>query len=731
MKPTPNDNSTLTQKGIQDSVSFAISESGLPHLLDILRNSMYSDKILAVVREYSCNAVDAHVQSDQDDRAIVVGLPTRLKPELSIRDFGKGLNHEQIRSIYTQYGESTKRGTNDAIGMFGIGCKSAFAYSDSFWVKSYLNGQCYHYNAIIDPSKVGKCDLLGVSDTDEENGIEVVVPVKNDDIDTFHNTAKDFYRHFKVKPQIIGYQNFFEEESDPLLVGSDWQWTPNRSQYYHEGRPLAIMGNVAYRIDKKNIKNLPENLEDMFNDSLILEFEIGELSVAASREMLEYTDVTIKNIVDKLRRVKAEIITEVKDKFSKTDTFWEAKKLYGNLFSYASNYYTLSRIIKKIDWSGEEIDDDGFGLWELRHTPIKAFKYEKSRNTGKWRRVECNRITAEDNAKIYYNDLPNTRGLYARCSQQCDAGEKVYVINAPETYIDNEGKTQKGMQKFLQTTKIDCEIHKLSEVTLPKDFGKRNVSGTRSHTPTNPKNNLKVFKFVSDGSAGDTDGVSDYWKPVDVDLNEQTDAIYVEIDRYKVDGKDPDSYFGSLSRMKELGIEMPEVIYGVKKNTVGKLGEGWIKFIDVAFKNIVEFAQSRDMHSQAVDHANREQLRNAYEWISSEESHTNEILPHLEDDHPFVELNRAAIKARRNREPYALYQSIKGNLKTFGVDYNDLEKALPDAHAQGEDVNPYIIKAEKLIEQYPMLRFATVSGRYYSESLDVRKLKVLVGYLKG
>jgi hypothetical protein len=183
--------------------------------------------------------------------------------------------------------------------------------------------------------------------------------------------------------------------------------------------------------------------------------------------------------------------------------------------------------------------------------------------------------------------------------------------------------------------------------------------------------------------------------------------------------------------MKELGIEMPEVIYGVKKNTVGKLGEGWIKFIDVAFKNIVEFAQSRDMHSQAVDHANREQLRNAYDWISSEESHTNEILPHLEDDHPFVELNRAAIKARRNREPFALYQSIKGNLKTFGIDYNDLEKALPDAYAQGEDVNPYIIKAEKLIEQYPMLRFATVSGRYYSESLDVRKLKVLVGYLKG
>ena len=75
--------------------------------------------------------------------------------------------------------------------------------------------------------------------------------------------------------------------------------------------------------------------------------------------------------------------------------------------------------------------------------------------------------------------------------------------------------------------------------------------------------------------------------------------------------------------------------------------------------------------------------------------------------------------------------NIDSKTKTFGVDYNDLEKALPDAYAQGEDVNPYIIKAEKLIEQYPMLRFATVSGRYYSESLDVRKLKVLVGYLKG
>ena len=42
---------------------------------------------------------------------------------------------EDIHSIYSQYGESTKRGTNAQNGMLGLGCKSALTYTNQFTMK--------------------------------------------------------------------------------------------------------------------------------------------------------------------------------------------------------------------------------------------------------------------------------------------------------------------------------------------------------------------------------------------------------------------------------------------------------------------------------------------------------------------------------------------------------------------------------------------------------------------
>ena len=46
-------------------------------------------------------------------------------------------SREDIFDIYATYGESTKRFTNSQNGQLGLGCKSGFAYSNSFLVISY------------------------------------------------------------------------------------------------------------------------------------------------------------------------------------------------------------------------------------------------------------------------------------------------------------------------------------------------------------------------------------------------------------------------------------------------------------------------------------------------------------------------------------------------------------------------------------------------------------------
>ena len=76
-------------------------------LFKILRSQIYENKILAVVREYSCNALDAHIEAGVPDKPIEVTLPNNLNPYFTVRDFGKGLDDEGIFDIYATYGKST------------------------------------------------------------------------------------------------------------------------------------------------------------------------------------------------------------------------------------------------------------------------------------------------------------------------------------------------------------------------------------------------------------------------------------------------------------------------------------------------------------------------------------------------------------------------------------------------------------------------------------------------
>ena len=51
--------------GVMQQAGFGLSESleDQSHILSILRDRLYTNKVLAVLREYSANAWDAHVSS--------------------------------------------------------------------------------------------------------------------------------------------------------------------------------------------------------------------------------------------------------------------------------------------------------------------------------------------------------------------------------------------------------------------------------------------------------------------------------------------------------------------------------------------------------------------------------------------------------------------------------------------------------------------------------------------
>jgi hypothetical protein len=608
MKPNVNQTS-LESKGVQDSVKFGIKNTGLAHIFNVLRNQLYSDKITAVVREYSCNAVDAHVEQGIGDRPIEVTLPSKLKLEFKVRDFGPALNDEEIHDVYAFYGESTKRNTNEQTGMLGIGSKSAFAYGDNFVINSYIDGEKHIWNAFIDPSQVGQISKIGTEKTEEENGIEIVLPVKEDDTQEFVEKAEGLFRYFKVTPTIKGATQFEYSKKKVLFEGDNWVWyraEGDRWSYRHENA-MAVMGNIAYpfQYDDLNFSDeeRQEDLHNLVKGNLHLKCDIGELDISASREKLQFTDATRKTIIAKLRVVKDGIVSQAEKQFANSPSLWAAKQLLGDVRDYASGLYELRTLIEaNVKWRGKLIDSCGVS------TPkgVTSTLLKKPDRSGAVRyRFEdgWNQIQAEARVVIVENDLGNRRGIIGRLlGMAMEEKKKVHLIEF------EDAKARKAWLKV-----FDGEMLKLSELDkrpLSDFYG----SSTSSTTTTDSKHAKKLaspafeFDWSQQKSSGWSYKASDYWKAAKVDL-ENDEGVYVIIDKFKVEGQsgygnsEPRRIANFKKKFEKLGLNFPKNVYAWKiaKQEKPKAAKGWVELFDWMKQEIQNYLIKNNLEQKFVD----------------------------------------------------------------------------------------------------------------------------------
>lgn len=338
----------IESSGSLSNDHFGIDPENQSMILNILRSQLYSNKILAPIREYSCNGYDANVEAGTPDKPLRIKVPKMLDPVFSVRDFGPGLSENDIYKVYTKYGKSTKRGTNSAIGMLGIGSKSGFAYTDSFNITSFYKGEKLSFNAYLDESRLGKVVLLRKEPTTEPDGIEISFTVRTPDIRSFQEEAQLFFSTFEPRPEI----NI--SLPDPLhfdLKYKNWGLiNPNLGfhKYTKYSRVTARMGNICYPIQEEFLTDITSDIQALTKLPIFIEFEIGDLSINASREALEYTQSTRLSIYKKLKEIKQELAREYEATYlSKTKDVWSAinsllgaeAKLQTNslLKDYASN----------------------------------------------------------------------------------------------------------------------------------------------------------------------------------------------------------------------------------------------------------------------------------------------------------------------------------------------------------------------------------------------------------
>ena len=637
----------VIRKGVTKAVSFGIKQTGLAHILNVLRNQLYSDKVGAVVREYSANAVDANREAGKADTPIQVTLPSAFDPVFKVRDFGPALNDEEIREVFAMYGESTKRNSNEQIGMLGLGSKSGFAYGDSFVIHSFIDGEAHAYSAFIDESKLGQIVQLSVSTTQEKNGLEIIIPVCEDDLDEFREKAIKLYRNFKVKPVIHGLGDHERDglEMPTMFDGDGWKYLKER-----ENNITAVMGGIGYSFDKYDIglmgdkwkegtfkEGEAESLRQIANDHLVLEFEIGDLNVTASREALEFTKHTIKNILKKLRKVNSELKGKVEESFGDCKTLFDAKRLLGEICDYGSPLYQLSDWVRNtITFNGEKIKDKQYNFYKYDYVTIRSTKKTYGGNT------RFNLGTTIDPRKktvIVKNDMGHVRGAIGKIAllESKEEGRKVYLINFDDyRYKDTyrEEQKQKTEAEVCKELGFDAPMLLLSE--LPKPDKKSSVSiGTRTVH--------KTFEYNSDSYHYSK--WSDRWIATEVDLDED-EGIYVIINRYVIQRPNQDyphtesrSFSCLMSNLEQLigKGNMPDNIVGFTKAASKKVvkNDNWIELHDWVAEQVLKVAKQKNISSKLeqvklIDGVHKD-------WFL-DKSKLEKATKILGQDHPFIEL---------------------------------------------------------------------------------------------
>ncbi len=585
------------------------SNKDLVHIFNVLRSKMYSNKILAVLREYSTNAADAHILAGTPDKPFKVKLPTNYEPHLEIRDFGPGLTEEEVREIYCMYGASTKRESNDFNGQLGFGSKSGFAYGDSFQITSFKDGEMICYEAYLDESQLGAITELMRTKTTEPDGIKITIPVKNQDIPTFKSTAEQLYKYFRIIPEV---QNGTVTKPDYEMKGTCWGILKSKMGYsnsynsnygynssygtnpaeLHSGSMWrGIMGNVVYPIDvnliRPHVKSTNANeLLILMNLPLDISFDIGDVSIAASREGLEYDKKTIASVIMKMNIIIDELGKELNKKIKDCKDIIEAKVAWRtlNTGSYGNVFRQIAGT-KGVEWNGIKITNDHFRIDE------QFFKDDKIK-IDTFQAYSCQTINARPNEVNYTQNLyigaTNSQNHNRTAHFIVDTDDKPVARRKNAHEAKYNGGQQVSYTYFWKFPNDAAKKEVLDSLYLEeKHFNKLSDVDPWSPPPAavakkkviNKKHQTKAFTLEPASAKGKT--WSDQWKATT--LTDSAQDVYVALDRFHVKIEDYSGVTLNPNEFREMLVVLDKVLgstwstdcVGIKESAVDKLGKNW------------------------------------------------------------------------------------------------------------------------------------------------------------
>ncbi len=329
----------------------------------ILSASLYSNPLLAAIREIVCNADDAHQQAGvtKPIQIFVGELDESQGDMLVVRDFGHGIPDDKMDDIYLVFGESTKKDDSGSTGGFGLGSKAPWAVVDQFFVTSNHNGTKTIYTLVkSDPDNDGRPSIqVMFRGPTTDTGLEVRVPIVNSidisDVVAYvkgvvfyggiHATLKDTV--CSTKPNDLPFLETIDLSKVPgsaTLVRTSYSSYSDKAHYNpvyattsRNAKVLIRYGAVVYPImDREHIK-----LSHIPDHTWVIQAPADSLSLQPSRETLVFTETT-KNTLKALER--------------------NTLKLFDDVPGYTKNTMALLREKLKASTESPKTDDNGVAI---------------------------------------------------------------------------------------------------------------------------------------------------------------------------------------------------------------------------------------------------------------------------------------------------------------------------------------------------------------------------------
>lgn len=358
------------------------------HLMQIL-SGLYKDPIKAIVREYTSNMADAYrALLRQDPNAQIIPgeimAPSPMEPTMIFKDYGVGMDEETLESVFFAYNASTKNKSNDEVGGFGLGAKTAYTYnSGSPWtVESRYNGKLLQYIAYVNKDGVSSFTKVSETPTTEPNGITIKIAVRRPDINAFQKWTKVFCFYFPfpytTNVEITNAKTILENKNKWRIFSTDL--TYGHSLLGHGLNDInLIIGGVPYRAP---IQHLNSN-----EIGVAIHIPIGSIKLTPNRDEIVDSQENIDKIKQFMNEFEKDTQLEVSKKVHKTE--WER--------------YTFFRYMNRVTAGAVKRPEIEFEIGEFSSD---TYSYPLFRIKDEYRTIVHNPGNLDrDNPKLYINDI--------------------------------------------------------------------------------------------------------------------------------------------------------------------------------------------------------------------------------------------------------------------------------------------------------------------------------------